>query len=123
MHSLHPRSCRGYVKLLTWSCIFVKFSKLRCFSHSLVNPLFPTIVPPLGLLTLEWPLSIFCIQIRRRTEDTSSSGSLVAQLVKNLPAMQETGVRFLGWEDPLEKGLTPLFLSQTRLSNFRFFSL
>ena len=29
---------------------------------------------------------------------------LVAQLVKNLPAMQETPVRFLGWEDPLVKG-------------------
>ena len=32
--------------------------------------------------------------------------SLVAQLVKNLPAMQETWVRSLGWEDPLEKGKT-----------------
>ena len=30
--------------------------------------------------------------------------SLIAQLVKNLPAMQETPVGFLGWEDPLEKG-------------------
>ena len=29
---------------------------------------------------------------------------LVIQLVKNPPAMQETLVRFLGWEDPLEKG-------------------
>ena len=29
--------------------------------------------------------------------------SLVAQLVKNLPAMRETWVRSLGWEDPLEK--------------------
>ena len=29
--------------------------------------------------------------------------SLIAQVVKNLPAMQETQVRFLGWEDPLEK--------------------
>ena len=29
--------------------------------------------------------------------------SLVAQLVKNLPAVQETWVRFLGWEDLLEK--------------------
>ena len=29
--------------------------------------------------------------------------SLVAQLVKNLPAVQETWVRSLGWEDPLEK--------------------
>ena len=30
--------------------------------------------------------------------------SLVAQLVKNPPAMWETWVQFLGWEDPLEKG-------------------
>ena len=30
--------------------------------------------------------------------------SLVAQLVKNTLAMQETWVRSLGWEDPLEKG-------------------
>ena len=28
---------------------------------------------------------------------------MVAQLVKNPPAMQETPVQFLGWEDPLEK--------------------
>ena len=28
-----------------------------------------------------------------------------AQTVKNLPAMQETHVRSLGWEDPLEKGM------------------
>ena len=31
--------------------------------------------------------------------------SLVAQMVKNLPAMQETQVRFLSREDPLEKGM------------------
>ena len=31
--------------------------------------------------------------------------SLVAQLVKNLPAMWETWVPSLGWEDPLEKGM------------------
>ena len=30
--------------------------------------------------------------------------SLVAQLVKDPPAMLETWVQFLGWEDPLEKG-------------------
>ena len=30
--------------------------------------------------------------------------SLIAQLVKNLLAVQETQVRSLGWEDPLEKG-------------------
>ena len=30
--------------------------------------------------------------------------SLIAQMVKNPPAMRETWVRSLGWEDPLEKG-------------------
>ena len=63
--------------------------------------------------------------------------ALVAQTVTNLPAMWETCVRSLGWEDPLEKGtVTPLQYSglenskdcrvhrvaksQTRLSNFHF---
>ena len=31
--------------------------------------------------------------------------SLVVQMVKNPPAMQETQVQSLGWEDPLEKGM------------------
>ena len=35
-----------------------------------------------------------------------SWASVVAQLVKNPPAMQETWVQSLGWEDPLEKGKT-----------------
>ena len=34
-----------------------------------------------------------------------SWASLVAQLVKNLPAMQETWVQSLGWEEPLEEGV------------------
>ena len=35
--------------------------------------------------------------------------SLVAQSVKNLPAVQETWFRSLGWEDPLEKGIATHF--------------
>ena len=38
-----------------------------------------------------------------------SWASLVAQLVKNLPAVQETWVWSLGWEDPLEKGTATKF--------------
>ena len=34
-----------------------------------------------------------------------TKASLVAQMLKNLPAMQETQVRSLGWDDPLEKGM------------------
>ena len=38
-----------------------------------------------------------------------SWASFVAQLVKNLPAMQEICVQSLGWEDPLEKGKATYF--------------
>ena len=41
---------------------------------------------------MNWGLEMHC-----------NRASLVAQMVKNLPAMQETQVRSLGWEDPLEK--------------------
>ena len=66
---------------------------------------------------------------------TFCRASLIAQLVKNLPAMQETWVQSLGWEDPLEKGKAvhssilawriPWTVygaekSQTWLSNFHF---
>ena len=34
-----------------------------------------------------------------------NKASLVAQMLKNLPAMHETWVRSLGWEDPLEEGM------------------
>ena len=34
----------------------------------------------------------------------SPVASLVAQLVKDPPAIRETPVQFLSWEDPLEKG-------------------
>ena len=41
---------------------------------------------------------------RRVTSPRTSLGSLVAQMVKNPPAKQETRVLPLGWEGPLEKG-------------------
>ena len=36
---------------------------------------------------------------------SNQRASLVAQMLKNLPTMQETWVQFLGWEDPLEKSM------------------
>ena len=47
----------------------------------------------------------------------SESASLVAQLVKNLPAMWETWVWSLGWEDPLEKGKATYPLQYSGLDN------
>ena len=46
------------------------------------------------------------IQVAQRSKSdpySSSRASLIAQSVKNLPAMPETWVRFLGWGDPLKK--------------------
>ena len=45
-----------------------------------------------------------CIYILSTT--TVFRAALVAQMAKNLPAMQETQVQSLGWKDPLEKGMT-----------------
>ena len=48
------------------------------------------------LKKLMWESIKYCIYV--------SFYSLIAQLVKNPPAMQDTPVQFLGWEDLLEKG-------------------
>ena len=64
--------------------------------ESTCNPGDPSLIPGSGRSTREgigYPLQY-------------SWASLVAQLVKNPPAMQETWVQSLGWEDPLEKGKT-----------------
>ena len=42
---------------------------------------------------------------KSRRENNDYLTSLVAQLVKNPPAMRETWVRSLGWEGPMEKGM------------------
>ena len=54
----------------------------------------PGLVPGSGRSPGEWIGYLF----------QYSWASLVAQLVKNLPAMKETWVQSLGWKDPMEKG-------------------
>ena len=49
-------------------------------------------------------LSVICTYIKpKQNHDKLNQSSLIAQSVKNLLAMQETQVRSLGQEDPLEK--------------------
>ena len=43
-------------------------------------------------------------KLRKEIKEKIKFGALVAQLVKNLPAMWETWVQSLEWEDPLKKG-------------------
>ena len=45
-----------------------------------------------------------CARVELNIHLLTDRASLIAQLAKNLPAMQETLVQFLGQEDPLEKG-------------------
>ena len=49
-------------------------------------------------------IQVFASCIFNFSWQISRGASLVAQLVKNLAAVQETPVQFLGQEDPLEKG-------------------
>ena len=57
-------------------------------------------------------ISIWFNKLSKRSTFTNVGASLIAQLVKNPPAMQETLIPFLGWEDLLEKDRlpTPVFL-------------
>ena len=45
------------------------------------------------------------MQSHHEPHPAPTRASLVAQMVKNLPAMQQTWVQSLGWEHPLEEGL------------------
>ena len=56
------------------------------------------------LMCLLLLLLIHFLQLLFLKTHPDSWASLIAQLVKNLPAMQETLVQSLGREDPLEKG-------------------
>ena len=57
---------------------------------ALLHKLIPTLAPLAPILKKDYLYQV---------------ASLVAQLVKNPPAMQETWVQSLGWENPLEKGM------------------
>ena len=53
---------------------------------------------------LTWNIWFICCSRKQNLNDPKVRlSSLVAQMVKRLPAMQETRVRSLSWEDPLEK--------------------
>ena len=57
-----------------------------------------------------WKLSLFLLVLKVPLfymKFFQYQASLVAQMVKNVPAVQETQVQSLGWEDPLEKEMAP----------------
>ena len=64
----------------------------------------------LSLLTILWNSAFKWVYLSfspMRFTSLFTGTSLVAQMVKNLSTMQETQLRSLGWEDPLEKAMAP----------------
>ena len=78
--------------------------------HSLLQGIFPDI-PPKSWQNLTL-LSLTCTVLGSYWAQMTCTIALVAQMVKRLPAMWETWVKFLGQEDPLEKEMatTPVLL-------------
>jgi len=75
-------------------------SSLCCLSSGSLDLAFDS---RLSSLALVW-LSDFPVNNPNFYGLVFNQASLIAQLVKNPPAIQESPVQFLGWEDPLEKG-------------------
>ena len=72
----------------------------------------PTLCNPMNYHMLGFPVGHYLLEFDQNSLSqcryptiSPATASLMTQLVKNLPAMQETWVWFLGWEDPLEKGI------------------
>ena len=67
----------------------------------------------MSVLWKKAPVPSLCLLVHMLVLKLIFGASLVVQMVKNLPAMQETGVRSLGLEDPLQKGMvtTPVSLA------------
>ena len=87
-----PCSAKDTPKISRGQMLFLRFSS-PAGKESTCNAGAPSSIPGLGRSTGEgvgYPLQ-------------DSWASLVAQLVKNPPALWETWVQSLGWEDPLEK--------------------
>ena len=74
----------------------VLFSSVQSLSH-------PTLCDPMDLSTPGFPVHHQLPDYRCQAE--RDWASLVAQMVKNPPAVQEPWVQSLGWEDPLEEGM------------------
>ena len=97
-------------QVMMLDAMILVFWKLLLF-HSPLSPLSRGSSVVLPFLPLGWHpaylrLLIFLLAILIPACDSSSLASLVAQMIKNLSAMQETWVRSLDWEDPLKEGMT-----------------
>ena len=78
------------------------FAKLQ-YRENISKNYYAILLASLDTYALNWA-EIPASDIFGTNQSYYTCASLIAQLVKNPPAMQETPVRFLGWEHLLEKG-------------------
>ena len=88
-----PKNCMEFFSLYIYTYIHTYIYIYMFFSNTEFNELKGSV----NLSIFHWTTEVI-------TYKYLICASLITQLVKNLPAMQETPVRFLGEEDPLEKG-------------------
>ena len=96
---IHCTLYRAYHGTLHWFQAWLSVSAIS--SRTRIH--FTFCSPILSLIGFPWLYLLF----------HGHRASLIAQLVKNLPAMQETWVQSLGWEDSLEKGKVTRFSIQS----------
>ena len=108
----------GLTEIIPFICISAIWGQYPGFFHilsssvltlgsgcSLMTPGGQVFLSLLGVLTAQnFTFGRLKSLMTVRSLFTDTAGNMVAQLVKNPPAMQETLVRFLGQEDTLEKG-------------------
>ena len=105
-HGLKILGKKKFHKVPKSNCEFAPY--LQLFTqhlHCIYNCLHSTYIV-LGITSNLERISSIQEDVCRLYANTTQfyGASLIAQLVKNPPAMQETPVQFLGWEDSLEKG-------------------
>ena len=94
----------------------MKLKDVCSLDENMLSRLVIAIHPRSKHLLISWLQSTICsdfgAQENKIQRHHFARACLIAQLVKNPPAMQETLIRFLGWEDPLKKDRlpTPVFL-------------
>ena len=94
---LHFLSCDGVAGPLSGCCSYF-FSYRRIKLLSATSPGLPLMLSPPTACWFVFFFSHSALGLK------FAQASLVAQLVKNPPAMRQTWVQALGWKDPLEKG-------------------
>ena len=87
----------GFARQQCWSGAPLPSPMFQCYSLNLSHLFLPTLCPQVCSLHLR----LYLDHVNRFIKDFP-----IPQMVKKLPAMQETWVWSLGWEDPLEKGMT-----------------